>query len=185
MKSFDRIYEEVKAEQMPFDSWEMLPKESTEAFAAFVVYRDLGFNRSVKKAIESVKDNSYLVCAYSQSYASWRKWAADYRWKERAADYDRYIEQMKQNEHRKTIEAQAEKHREVTGKMLDVVNKKLDTMKPEDLPISGVVDWVQTAVKADREAWQSANADCLGVSASRNSTPKQGEFNFVSDFQGL
>jgi len=111
MKNIDKVLDEAKAGIMPFNSWELLPKESAEAFAAFVVYRDLGFGRSIKSAIEKISDNS----AYSQSYASWRKWAADYRWKERAADYDRYDEQMKQNEHRKTIEAQGEKHREVTG----------------------------------------------------------------------
>ena len=74
---------------------------------------------------------------------------------------------------------------ELKGKMLDVVSKKLDTMNPEDLTQGTVTEWVQTAIKSEREAWQSADADCLGVSTSRNSTAKQGELNFVSDFQGL
>jgi len=147
MKNIDKVLEEARAEIMPFNSWEFLPKESPEAFAAFVVYRDLGFDRSIKKAIEKVSDNSNSVCAYSKSYGSWRKWAVDYRWKERAADFDRYNEQLKQTENRKTIEAQAEKHREVTGLMLDVVKKKLQTMQPDDLSAGGVVEFVETAVK--------------------------------------
>jgi len=179
MKSIDRVLDEAKAGMMPFNSWELLPKESAEAFAAFVIYRDLGFGRNIKLAIEKVADNS----AYSQSYSSWRKWAAEYRWKERAADYDRYDEQMKQNEHRKTIEAQGEKHREVTGLMLDVAKKKLQTMQPDDLSASGVVEFVETAVKI-----QNDNADLLltsGLTPNNKVETKQGEFNFVSDFQGL
>ena len=175
MKNIDKVLDEAKSGMMPFNSWELLPKESPEAFAAFVVYRDMGFGRNIKLAIEKVADNS----AYSKSYASWRKWAVDYRWKERVADYDRYDEQMKQNEHRKTIEAQAEKHRQVTGKMLDVAIKKLDTMKPEDLTPSGVVEFVQVAVKTDRDG-----AGFI-LPNGKTETAKQDELNFVSDFQGL
>jgi len=185
MKSFDKSIEEAFSGTMPFNSWELLPKESSEAFAAFCVYRDLGFGRSIRKAIESVNDNG----DFSKSYGSWRKWAVDCRWKERATDYDRYIEQLKQNEHRKTIEAQGEKHREVTGLMLDVAKKKLQTMQPDDLSAGGVVEFVETAVKI-----QNDNANLMQTSGltpnGNNETAKletsfQGEFNFVSDFQGL
>jgi len=179
MKNIDKVLDEARADQMPFNSWELLPKESPEAFAAFVVYRDLGFGRTIKKAIDKVADNSNSVCAYSKSYGTWRKWAVEYRWKERAADYDRYDEQMRQNEHRKTIEAQAEKHREVTGLMLDVAKQKLQTMKPDDLSVGGVVEFVQVAVKI-----QNDNVGLISPNV-KNDTAKQGEFNFVSDFQGL
>jgi len=79
---------------------------------------------------------------------------------------------------RKTIEAQGEKQRMVTGKMLDVVSKKLDTMNPADLTQDSLPEWVQTAIKAEREA--------AGLVAP-NGKPetKQGELNFTSDFEGL
>jgi len=184
MKSIDKAIEEARSGMMPFDSWEMLPKETAEAFAAFCVYRDLGFSRTIKKAIDKVANDD----AYSNSYGTWRKWAVDFRWKERAADYDRYDEQMKQNEHRKTIEAQGEKHREVTGLMLDVAKKKLQTMQPDDLSAGGVVEFVETAVKI-----QNDNADLLltsgltpnGKMLASELENKQGEFNFVADFKGL
>ncbi len=62
--------------------------------------------------------------------------------------------------------------------MLDVVSKKLDMMNPEDLTQSAVTEWVQTAIKTEREI--------AGLITAGNKTElKQGEFNFVSDFQGL
>lgn len=101
-----------------------------------------------------------------------------YRWRERTADYDRYLEKLKQTELRKTIEAQGERHREVTGKMLDVVKKKLDTMNSIELTQGNVSEWVNTAIKAEREA--------AGLVAGNDKAePKHGESNFVSDFQGL
>jgi hypothetical protein len=114
----------------------------------------------------------------AKKYRVWRNWSTLFRWRERAADYDRYLEKLKQEELRKTIEAQGEKHREVTGKMLDVVSKKLDLMNPAELTQGAVTEWVQTAIRAEREA--------AGLVAS-NGKPEhqQGELNFVPEFQGL
>ena len=106
------------------------------------------------------------------------KRCSQFRWRERAADYDRYIEKLKQEELRKTIEAQGEMHRKVTGKMLEVVSKKLDSMNPEELTQGNVTEWVQTAIRAEREA--------AGLVADNGrAEPKQGELSFVQDFQGL
>ncbi|MDR0487392.1 MAG: hypothetical protein LBG91_04010 [Treponema sp.] len=82
--------------------------------------------------------------------------------------YDRYLEKLKQAEVRKTIEAQGQKHREVTGKMLDAVKKKLDAMNPEDLTQRAATEWVQTAIKAEREAAGLVTPNGKGE-------PKQGE----------
>ncbi len=183
---FDKVIEEAKSEILHFESWEKLTDETSRDYAAFCVFRDLGAERNIRKAAEiSLNGNAADKNKIEKRYRSWRNSASQFRWKERAADYDRYLEKLKAAELRKTIEAQGEKHRAVTGKMLDVVSKKLDMMNPEDLTQNMVTEWVQTAIKADREIGQFTDANCLGVSTGRNSTPKQGEFNFVSDFQGL
>jgi len=175
MNDLDKVIEEAKAELLPFESWERLTGESGAAYSAFCVYRDMGADRNIKKAVESTEGDEAVRF---KRYRVWRNWAVQYRWKERSADYDKYVEKLKQAELRKTIEAQGEKHREVTGKMLDVVKQKLDTMNPADLTHGAITEWVQTAIKAEREA--------AGLVTS-NGKPeqKQGEFNFVSDFQGL
>jgi len=182
MTEIDKTIEKVIADNLPFESWERLQGETSAAFSAFCAYRDFGLERNIRKAVEAVEKD---VTAQAKKYKVWRNWSTQYRWRDRAADYDKYIERLKQAEMRKTIEAQGEKHREVTKKMLDVVSKKLDTMNPADLSQGAVSEWVQTAIKADREAEQFADANCFGVSASRNSGLKQGELNFVSDFQGI
>ena len=101
------------------------------------------------------------------------------RWRERAADYDRYMEKLKQADLRKTIEAQGEMYRQVTGKMLEVVNKKLDSMNPADLSQGAVTEWVQTAIRAEREAAG------LVTGKDGKAEPKQGELTFTPEFNGL
>ena len=175
MNDMDKVIEEVKADMLPFESWERLPGESSAAFSAFCVYRDFGAERNIRKAVEGI-DKDEVIRA--KKYRVWRNWATQFRWKERAADFDRYLERLKQEELRKTIKAQGEKHRQVTGKMLDVVSKKLDSMNPAELTQGSVTEWVNTAIKAEREA--------AGL-ISPNGQPevKQGELNFTSDFKGL
>jgi hypothetical protein len=175
MTDIDRVIEEAKAEMLPFDSWERLPGETSAAFAAFCVFRDFGTDRNIRKAVDGAEKDERVR---EKRYRVWRSWAAQFRWKVRAADYDRYHEKLKQTELRKTIEAQGEKHRQVTEKMLDVVIKKLDTMNPEDLTQGTVTDWVQTAIKAEREMAGFA-------SPNGKMETKQGELNFVPEFQGL
>jgi len=175
MTDIDKVIEKAKAEVLPFESWERLDGETSAAFSAFCIYRDLGADRNIRKAVESVEKDEAVR---AKRYKVWRNWSTAFRWRERAADYDKYLEKLKQTELRKTIEAQGEKHREVTGKMLDVVSKKLDTMNPAELTQGNVAEWVQTAIKAEREAAGLVVSD-------GKAEPKQGELNFVSDFQGL
>jgi hypothetical protein len=182
MTDIDKAIEEAKASVMPFECWEQLPGETGKAYSAFCVFRDCGPERSIRMAVES---NEKDETKREKRYRVWRNWCSQYRWRERAADFDRYMEKLKQTDHRKTIEAQGEMHRKVTGKMLEVVNKKLDLMDASELTQGNVTEWVQTAIRAEREAGQFAEANCLGVSASRNPTLKQGELSFVPDFEGL
>jgi hypothetical protein len=175
MTDFDKAIEEAKKEMLPYESWERLPGETSAAFSAFCAFRDCGAERNIRKAVESVEKD---VGVQAKKYRVWRNWFTLFRWRERAADFDRYLEKLKQGELRKTIEAQGEKHREVTGKMLDVVSKKLDLMNPADLTQGAVTEWVQTAIRAEREAAGL-------VTGNGKPETKQGELNFVSDFEGL
>ena len=179
MTDFDKAIEEAKAAVLPFESWERLPGESGGAYAAFCAFRDYGPDRNIRRAVESALKSSERDAAKREKrYRVWRNWCTAFRWRERAEEYDRYMEKLKQGEMRKTIEAQGEVHREITGKMLQVVGKKLDLMDPAELTQGNVTEWVSTAIRAEREA--------AGLVVSGGKVePKQGELNFVGDFQGL
>jgi hypothetical protein len=68
---------------------------------------------------------------------------------------------------------------------MPLVTKKLEMMNPADLTQGAVKDWVETAIRTDREAGQFADANCLGISTSRNTTSKQLEIQFAPEFEGL
>jgi hypothetical protein len=131
--------------------------------------------RNIRKAVEANERDRGI---WDRRYRMYRNWAGRFRWRERAADYDRYLEHLKQGEVRKAIEARGELHREVTGKMLEAVSKKLTLMDPAELSQGTVTQWVETAVRADREA--------AGLTAPDGKTEgRQGEINFTPEFNGL
>jgi hypothetical protein len=194
MTNMDKAIEEARAAVMPFESWERLPGESGLAYSAFCAFRNLGPERNIRIAVEGQFRKAELSTEFSpeaktpchdlnaligKKYRVWRNWCSQFRWRERAADYDRYTEKLNQVERRKTIEAQGEMHRAVTGKMLSVVSKKLDLMDPTDLTQGTVTEWVETAIKSEREA--------AGLITPNNgkTEPKQGEINFTPEFNGL
>src|SRR5215469_4847669 len=140
MVNTDKAIEEAVSSMLPYESWVQIKGETNNAYAAFCAFRDLGLVRTIRKAVEAAEKDEAL---WAKRYRVWLNWSGQFRWKERAADYDRHIEQMKQEELRKTIEAQGEMHRQVTGKMFGVINKKLDTMNPAELSPNTLTEWVQ------------------------------------------
>jgi hypothetical protein len=178
MTDNEKTIEEVKAAVLPFESWERLAGESTAAFAAFCVFRDFGPERNIRKAVDTVEPESGKA---AKRYRLWRGWAAAYKWRERAADYDGYVDKLKQAELRKAIEEQGKVDRELFNKMKQVAGKKLDSMDPADLGIGALPGWVTTAVRLDRER--------LGLAAETGKPDeridKTGQITFIPEFEGL
>jgi hypothetical protein len=103
MTDFEKAIKEAKEWVLPYESWERLAGETPKAFAAFCAFRNFGPERSIRRAVESAETNSG---EQGKKYRVWRNWSTQYRWRERAADYDRYLEHLKQGRMRNTIEAQ-------------------------------------------------------------------------------
>ncbi|AEF83272.1 hypothetical protein TREAZ_1071 [Leadbettera azotonutricia ZAS-9] len=201
MTDINKVIEEVwhqdaLAAAMPFESWERLTGESAAAFAAFCAFRDYGPERNIRKAVEGQFRKAELPTEFSpeaktppcnynaliaKKYRVWRGWAAAFKWRERAADYDGYVDKLKQAELRKTIEEQGKVHRAITGKMLRVVEKKLDLMDPAELGQGAVTEWVSTAIRAEREAAGLTT----GKEKPEGQVDKNGQITFLPDFEGL
>ena len=125
MRDYEKIVEEAKVSVLPYESWERLPGETGVAYAAFCAFHDYGPERNIRKAVDAgEKDEGQRA----RRYKAWRQWSIKFLWARRVADYDRYVERLKQTELRKAIEEQGKVHREITGKMLSVVGKGMSSL---------------------------------------------------------
>ena len=158
-----------------FESWTKQKGETALAYNAFCAFRDYGPERNIIKALHGVEKDVHEA---KRKYRSWRNWAYINCWKKRAGDYDKYLDSIHLTEERKLVEKRREAHRQTMEKVLTVVNKKLDTMAPEDLAQNNLIGWAKTAIETERAV--------LGISAEEGAD-KNGQpvIRFDHDFEGL
>ncbi len=66
--------------------WKRLNNESSKAYAAFSIYRDLRIERSLEKVAEECHKSSRLI----------GRWSSKYHWVERATAYDDHLDEQRQ-----------------------------------------------------------------------------------------
>jgi hypothetical protein len=155
-------------------SWEKrLPGESAQAFNAFSMYRSMGFRRSIKGILT-------LHDIPAERYGSWSRWSRKFNWTDRAAEYDEYVakesEKMVIAEH-----AERRKHiMEMLTKFDNLVDRRLDSLKAEELTAGGSMDLLERSAKLDGYV---SGADAK--KDAENTKPGQLEINFVDGFDGV
>lgn len=123
--------------------WERLPNESSKAYAAFCIYRDLGFERSLDKALAVANKKP-------TNRRHWARWMEKYKWVERAQAYDDYIEQKKRKEQEKAILEMAERHARIAMAFQQKVVERLRELDPSDLSPKDLSTWFDIAAKIER-----------------------------------
>lgn len=124
------------------EPWAQQPDEGAEAYAAFEVYRDMGYARSYRAAAQQVGKSHSLI----------DRWGKQWAWALRATSWDAdqakksAVQQMQQRD------AARKRHagiaRSVLGKALErLKGLDVETLKPADL-----VRWIDVAVKIERAA---------------------------------
>ena len=123
--------------------WERLPSESSKAYAAFCIYRDMGPERSIEKVQEKVgKKSGYLRHLY--------RWSSKYNWFERAKAYDDYIERKKREEKERAILEMAERHAKEAVALQQKALERLRSLDPDELSPRDVLNYLVEAIKLER-----------------------------------
>jgi len=123
--------------------WERQPHESSKAYAAFCIYRDLGAERSLDKALAAANKKP-------TNRRHWARWMDKYNWLERARAYDDYLERKKREEKEKAILEMAERHARLAMAFQQRVAERLREINPSELSPSDMVKWLDVATKLER-----------------------------------
>ena len=114
-------------------SWERQHGETSKAFRAFCLYRDLRHERTYARVAE--------MCG-QRSDTQIRRWAGKYRWHERCLNFDNF--EVREEQRRQVREAAAMRRRQANLGMkgLEISLARLNSMSPLEinrLPV-GTVD---------------------------------------------
>lgn len=154
-------------------SWEKkLESEPPKAFKAFCLFRAMGYKRSIKACME-------MHGIEPKKYGSWARYARLYRWNERAAEYDAYIAKETEREILAERVERRKRQMEMLNGFDELVQKRIKTLKPEDLNADGAMDLLERSAKLD--------SFITGADKEAAKQPVQGELaiSFVDNFKDL
>jgi hypothetical protein len=127
--------------------WEQQAGESTRAFGAFCVYRDLGPRRSLRAAAAAFYGRTSAAVERQLD-----KWSRAYHWVERTGAWDRNLDaeacKAQQEARREMVERHVKEARALQAKALE----RLRALIPEELGPADLLRYIIEAAKLERLA---------------------------------
>lgn len=120
--------------------WERQDGETSTQFEAFVIYRDMGADRSLTKVAEKLQKSTTLM----------GRWSGKNNWVERAASWDDEQDRVARQEQINDIRKMRKRHADLAKNMLDKAERALLNMPEEEIKASDISRMVDVASKLER-----------------------------------
>lgn len=126
------------------EPWERRESESTKAYEAFCIYRDMGRERSLAKVAEKLQKSETLM----------GRWSRENDWVKRAAKWDdeqdRIEREIAQKEQAKAIKDMRKRHADLGQAMLIKAARALARIPDDDIKPQDISRMVDVASKLER-----------------------------------
>lgn len=122
------------------EPWERQPEETTKAFEAFRVYRDLGAERSIAKAGKQLGKNRVTL----------EGWSSKFNWVERVAAWDAEQDRIARQQQLKEIKAMRNRHAGMAKAMIVKAGRALQRIPEEELKAADISRMIEVASKLER-----------------------------------
>jgi len=129
------------------EPWERQPGESSKAFYAFTIYRDLGPKRSLRRAAEIYYSGKSKVNLGQIEY-----WSYKYHWVERVQAWDDYQDRLKREAHLKAVEEMADRHVRLALALQAKAAERLKQLPAEKIGPAQLVRMIRAGVEIERKA---------------------------------
>jgi len=125
--------------------WERQDGESAKAFEAFRTYRDLGPSRSIAKACSVLRGPGF-------SRDMFKTWSARWKWVNRAAQWDSYLDEQRRKETENEITKMNKRHAEAAKMFQSKAIERLRNINLEEIDASQAIRFLAEGVKIERLA---------------------------------
>lgn len=109
---------------MPAEPWERQEGESSKAYEAFCVYRDMGADRTQQAVADQLTKSRTIV----------GRWAAEFHWVARTEAWDSVPARAVVDAYTEMARDIAEQHRALSDKLMRKLSRNLDLLKDGDDP---------------------------------------------------
>lgn len=138
--------------------WDRLLRESSKAYAAFCIYRDLGPRRSMDEASRIYHGkapplgNAPPTGRRPEASGQIRRWAERWNWAARARAWDQELERLKQKKQLDAVEEMTERHVKEAHMLQSKAVERLRQLRPEELKPRETLNYLIEAAKLERLA---------------------------------
>lgn len=122
--------------------WERLSTETTAAYEAFAIYRDLGYSRSQEKVYTALRKNRNLI----------ERWSTTHHWVERCLLYDRDVERKRFKAGEEAIREMSIRHAQIATQALQKASERLVSLDPSKLSPAMLIKFMTEAADLERRA---------------------------------
>ena len=123
------------------DPWERQQGESSKAYAAFSVYRDMAaIERSVSKVARKCNKNASLL----------NRWSAIHKWVSRAAAWDNEVDRRAREDLIKGVTSMRQRHVDIASEMLVRATCALKRIPDDKISMADIARAVDVAAKLER-----------------------------------
>ena len=120
--------------------WERQPDESAKAFEAFVVYRDMGAERSLRKVGRVLGKSTVMM----------ERWSSANNWKARVDAWDTEQDRLNREKQIQEIAKMRTRHTKLAESMLLKAARALQKLDPEDMNSNNITRMVDVATQLER-----------------------------------
>ena len=120
--------------------WERQTGESEKAFEAFVVYRDLGQDRTITAVGKRLAKSRNLI----------DRWKEKYNWSERVRLYDNELEKQAMAKAVKERKAMTERHIKIAMQMQKKALEALQALNKKDMSPRDIKEYIKLATEIER-----------------------------------
>ena len=122
------------------DPWERQPGETTRAYEAFVMYRDMGADRSLRKVVQKLGKNFTTI----------GEWSGKYKWVDRVAAWEQEQDRVNRQAQLDEIKKMRKRHADLANAILIKAAKALQRIPDDDIKATDVSRMVDVASKLER-----------------------------------
>lgn len=120
--------------------WEPIKGESSKAYEAFAIYRDMGIERGIRKVAKELGKSETLMA----------RWSGQHKWVERAAAWDAEQDRVVREQQLLDIKNMRKRHAGLAEAMLIKAAKALKRIPDDEIKASDISRMVETASKLER-----------------------------------
>lgn len=126
-----------EVEPLPY---ERQPYETKKQFEAFKVYRDMGFDRSIREVARTLNKSASMI----------GRWSSANNWVERVKQYDVDMDRKEIIENLKKRKEMVKRHAQTSKLFQQKILERIQRLNPAELSPNDLARWFEIAVKIER-----------------------------------